>query len=76
MARQISVSDDIYEELSKRKGNKSFSEYIREKIGVDRDNKKLLKFAGILKKDAKKLNELKKIIAKERTANTGRKFSW
>ena len=76
MARQISVSDEIYKELSKFKGNKSFSEFIKERIGVNKDNKKILKFAGILKKDGKNLKELKKIIAKERELNYGRDISW
>ena len=76
MARQISISDDLYEELKKSKGNRSFSEFIREKVGISKDNKKILKFAGILKKDSKKLNELKRMIAKEREENYGREFNW
>ena len=76
MARQISVSDEVYEELSKRKGGKSFSEYIRESIGITRNNREFLKFAGIWKKDAKKVNEFKKMIAKERKQNLGREFNW
>ncbi|MDE1768688.1 MAG: antitoxin [Candidatus Micrarchaeota archaeon] len=76
MARQISLSDDVYEELSRRKGGKSFSEYIREKIGIDSNNAKFWKLAGLLKGDAKKLNELQKIISKERASNRGRKFGW
>lgn len=76
MARQISVADDVYEELSKLKGDKSFSEFIRERVGINKNNKKILKFAGILKKDSKKLDELKKIIAKDRDANYGREFNW
>jgi predicted CopG family antitoxin len=76
VARQISVSDDVYEEMSKLKGDRSFSEFIREKVGISKNNKKILRFAGILKKDSKKLNELKKVVAKEREENYGREFSW
>ncbi len=76
MSRQISVSNDVYEELSKRKGDKSFSEFIRETVGISKDSKRIMKFAGALKKDSKKLNELKKIIAKERETNYGREFKW
>ena len=76
MARQISVANDVYEELSKLKGSRSFSEFIREKIGISKTNRKILKFAGILKKDGKKLEELKKMIAKDRMANRGREFNW
>ena len=76
MARQIAVSDEVYEELSKLKGSKSFSELIKEKILISKDNRKILKFAGILKKDSKKLTELEKIVAKEREANYGRHLTW
>ncbi len=76
MARQISVSDDVYKELSELKGDKSFSEFIRERVGISKDSRKILKLAGALKKDGKKLNELKRIIAKERAANHGRDFEW
>ena len=76
MARQISVADDVYEELSRLKGSRSFSEFIREKVGINKANRKMLKFAGILKKDSRKLDELKKIIARDRMANRGREFNW
>ncbi len=76
MARQISISDDLYQELSKMKGTKSFSLYIKERIGMGSSNRRILKFAGALKRDAKRLNELTKAIAKERAANKGRKFTW
>jgi len=32
MARQISVSNEVYELLSKRKGKKSFSQVIKENL--------------------------------------------
>ncbi len=76
VARQVSLSDEVYEELSRLKGDKSFSEFISEKAGINKDNKKILKFAGVLRKDSKKLNALKKIIESEREVNYGREFSW
>lgn len=76
MSKQISVADDVYEEVSKLKGSRSFSEFIREKIGIEKGNKKILKLAGILKKDRKKLNELKKMIVDERERNYGRTQTW
>lgn len=76
MARQISVSNEVYEELSKLKGRKSFSELIKEVMGIKKSNEKFMKFAGILKKDRKKLDELRKLIAEEREANYGREFGW
>jgi len=76
MARQISVSDDVYEELSRLKGDKSFSEFIKEKMEISKDNKNIVKLAGILKKDGKKLNDLKRIIEEERKANYGREINW
>ena len=53
MAKTIMVSNSIYAELKKRKGDKSFSEIIKEsldgrKIKTGRD---LLPFVGILKDD-------------------------
>ena len=76
MARQISVSNEVYEELSKLKGRKSFSELIKEVMGIKNNNEKLMKFAGILKKDRKRLERLKKLISRERNANYGREFNW
>jgi predicted CopG family antitoxin len=76
MARQISVSNEVYEELSKLKGKESFSELIKKVIGIKKNNEKLMKFAGILKKDSKKLKQLQKLIADEREANYGREFDW
>lgn len=76
MARQISVSDELYKELSKLKGKKSFSELIKEVMGIKKSNEEFMKFAGILKKDHKKLDQLQKLIAKEREANYGREFNW
>lgn len=76
MARQISVSDEVYKELFKLKGRKSFSEVIKEVMGIKKDNEKFMKFAGILKKDRKKLDELQKLIVREREANYGREFNW
>lgn len=76
MARQISVSDDVYEDLSRLKGKKSFSEFIREKISMSMDKEKILSLAGALKGDAVKLDKLKETIEKERKTNRGRNFNW
>ncbi len=76
MSRQISISDDVYEELSRLKGDKSFSEFIKERVGFDKDNKKVMELAGALKKDSQKLTALKKTIAEERKRNSGREFDW
>ena len=42
MARQISVSDGVYLELTRLKGSKSFSEIIKEMIGIKEGNEKIL----------------------------------
>ena len=76
MARQISVSEDLYETLVEMKGQRSFSETIWKAISGEKKRKELRSFAGALKKDKKKLEELKSTIAKEREANRGRNFSW
>ncbi len=76
MARQISVSNEVYAELSRLKGSKSYSELIKEVIGIKKSNEKFMKFAGVLKKDSKRLEQLKKLIDKEREANYGREFNW
>ena len=46
MVKTITISDDVYEELLKIKGNKSFSELLRELL---RKNNKMvvMKFFGI-----------------------------
>ena len=38
MARQISVSNEIYAKLSKKKGQRSFSEVIKEALVTKSDN--------------------------------------
>ena len=68
MARQISVSDEVYSMLSRMKDSKSFSETIKQAIGekVETGDTELMKFAGILKNERKKLKMLQQTIAKER----------
>lgn len=70
MARLITVSDEIYENLSRIKGKRSFSEIIRSlmnKRGGD-----IMRFAGVLKSmDA---SAWKKEISEGRKRNTGRKI--
>ena len=74
VARQISVSNEVYELLSKRKGKKSFSEVIKENLCANKKKTDIMKFAGIMKDEKGKLEELKKQIAAEREANYGRTF--
>ncbi len=75
MARQISVSDEVYKMLLKVKGSGSFSEAIKLAFAKKRKND-LMKFFGILKSDSKKLDQLQKQINEEREKNYGRKFDW
>ncbi len=73
MARQISVSNEVYELLLKRKGKKSFSEVIKESL-CTREKVDIMSLAGILKEDKEELEKLKQQIAAEREANYGRTF--
>lgn len=73
MARQISVSDEVYGLLSRLKGNKSFSEVIKEAVGAKRKGSDIMRFAGALKGD-KNLALMKKLIERDRERNYGRKF--
>ena len=66
MARQISVSNEVYELLSKRKGNKSFSQVIKENLCSKEEKVDIMSLAGILKDDKEKLERLKSQIAAER----------
>ena len=72
MARQISVSNEVYELLSKRKGKKSFSEVIKENLCSEEEKVDIMSFAGVMKGDKQKLELLKSKIAAEREANYGR----
>jgi predicted CopG family antitoxin len=74
MARQISVSNEVYELLSKRKGKKSFSEVIKESLCANKKKTDIMKFAGIMKDEKEKLEQLKLQIETEREANYGRSF--
>jgi predicted CopG family antitoxin len=75
MARQISVSNEVYELLLKRKGNKSFSQVIKENLCPTEEKVDIMSLAGILKDDRTELKRLKKQIADEREENFGRKFT-
>lgn len=75
MARQISVSNEVYELLLKRKGKKSFSEVIKENLCPKADKVDIMSLAGILKDDKQALERLKQQIAAEREANYGRTFA-
>jgi len=72
MARQISVSNEVYELLSKRKGKKSFSQVIKENLCSLEEKKDIMRFAGVMKSERDKLEILKSKIAAEREANYGR----
>ncbi len=72
MSRQISVSNEVYELLSKRKGKKSFSQVIKENLCSNEEHVDIMSFAGIMKGDKQKLELLKSKIAVEREANYGR----
>jgi predicted CopG family antitoxin len=74
MARQISVSNEVYELLLERKGKKSFSEVIKENLCPKEKKVDIMSLAGILKEDKEELEKLKKQIAAEREANYGRTF--
>jgi predicted CopG family antitoxin len=74
MARQISVSNEVYELLLERKGKKSFSQVIKESLCPKKKREDILSLAGILKDDKEELERLKKQIEAEREANYGRKF--
>ena len=72
MSRQISVSNEVYELLSKRKGKKSFSQVIKENLCSEAEKVDIMSFAGVMKGDKQKLELLKSKIAAEREANYGR----
>jgi predicted CopG family antitoxin len=72
VARQISVSNEVYELLSKRKGKKSFSQVIKENLCSDQEKESIMSFAGIMKNEKNQLELLKLKIAAEREANYGR----
>ncbi len=74
MARQISVSNEVYQLLLERKGKKSFSEVIKENLCPKKEKVDIMSLAGILKEDKGKLEKLKQQIAAEREANYGRTF--
>ncbi|MBP1357645.1 MAG: antitoxin VapB family protein [Sulfolobus sp.] len=59
MARQIMVSDEVYEKLKKIKGDKSFSEVIDEMIEKAYGNnfKALSKYFGILSEEAEEIGK-------------------
>lgn len=79
MARQISLSDEVYEKLLKIKGKRSFSEVIKEELGKEEQKgKNVLKFAGILKRkmSKKEIASWEKEITEDREKNYGRALNW
>ncbi|HVC58701.1 MAG TPA: antitoxin VapB family protein [Candidatus Acidoferrales bacterium] len=76
MARQISVSDEVYELLTKRKGGRSYSAVIKDMANqIESPKGDIMRFAGALKGD-KQLAKIQKLIAEDRRRNVGRKFKW
>jgi predicted CopG family antitoxin len=75
VARQISVSNEVYELLLEKKGKRSFSEVIKESICSQQKKPDIMTFAGALKTEKKSLEELKATIAKERETNYGRSLT-
>jgi predicted CopG family antitoxin len=74
VARQISVSNEVYELLLKRKGNKSFSQAIKENLRPKEEKVDIMSLAGILKDEKQALERLKQQIAAERETNYRRTF--
>ena len=74
MARQISVSNEVYELLSRRKGKKSFSQVIKESLCTTEKKKDIMRFAGAMKNEKQELERLKAQVTAEREANYGRSF--
>jgi predicted CopG family antitoxin len=72
LARQISISNEVYELLLEKKGKRSFSEVIKESICSPQEKPDLMIFAGALKNEKKTLEALKARITQERDANYGR----
>ena len=72
MARQISVSNEVYELLLQRKGKKSFSEVIKENLCPTEEKPDIMTFAGSLKDEKNTLEKIKAKIAQERESNYGR----
>ena len=67
MAKQIAISDEVYNTLVEMKGkDKSFSQVIMSLVGWRAKNRAIMKFAGVGKNDAKRLDELKRFIAENR----------
>ncbi|MGI0134901.1 MAG: antitoxin VapB family protein [Candidatus Micrarchaeaceae archaeon] len=73
MARQISVSDEVYRMLYKVKGRRSFSEVIKDAFSSRSKGNDIMRFAGIFNGD-KEWEAIKKQIAKDRESNYGREF--
>ncbi|MFH1649916.1 MAG: antitoxin VapB family protein [Candidatus Woesearchaeota archaeon] len=62
MARAIMVADDVYKALTEKKGEKSYSEVIRNMLGEERKTiRGLLKHAGKLANDPEEEEWLRRI---------------
>ncbi len=72
VARQISVSNEVYALLLELKGEKSFSEVIKESIIMKKEKSDIIAFAGVLKDEKISLERLSAKIAQGRESNYGR----
>ena len=73
MTRQVALSEEAYNTLSKMKGrNTSFSEIILKLVGTVRQKRNFLKLAGTLKSQSADLERFKKQIEADRLRNTER----
>jgi predicted CopG family antitoxin len=75
VAKQISVSDEVYGILMKAKGSKSFSEAIKEMVKGRNNLDDVMEFFGMLKK-GNSMSRLEKLIEAERKGSLGRNAEW
>ncbi len=74
MTRMISVTDVTYERLKNRKGDKSFSELFDELL--EEKNRRVLRFAGIWKKNWKGVDTQKWLDEFRRTDQKAEEKRW
>ena len=75
MAKQIAVSDEVYNMLlSMKDETKSFSDVIKSMAAKKKSGKGIMKYAGILKSDSKELDKVEKMVMEDRRRNYGRVF--
>lgn len=75
MTKLVSLSNEVYAELLKMKGKgESFSNVILSLTKQKKEREDIKRFAGALKGHKAELEEFKKMIAKDRKNNYGRKL--